>query len=434
MSILALILAVVFLLGIFLLRAAGSGLRALEHTRSLEQLEKTETFFVYRAILKRLTPNREIEVLFFSLSTATHLYRIAYIIAATLLVWVSWIKADAPVIATLVSIVAVLLSLFVGDYLPRLWANGWPQIALKTCAPFASIFLIVTLPLNLVLLLVTPKQFTSPYLEHVREPVGQVKEKILEMLHQAEAYTSGDQTETELLESAASLRDTLIREVMIPRVDMYSLPASTTIREAAKLHVEHGYSRIPVYGESVDSIVGLMLYKDVSNLYFQCEQKGDHQALDYPIEGLLKPILFVPETSRVSRVLQDFRRRQTHLAIVVDEYGGTEGLVTIEDCLEELVGEIVDEYDTEEEELYTAQADGGWIVDARMNIGDIEEEFGIKIPQEGDYDTIGGYAFHRAGEIPAKGLKIYHDDFELEILESSDRAIEKILIQPTEKK
>jgi CBS domain containing-hemolysin-like protein len=114
---------------------------------------------------------------------------------------------------------------------------------------------------------------------------------------------------------------------------------------------------------------------------------------------------------------------------VVDEYGGTEGIVTIEDILEEIVGDISDEYD-QEDELYYAQPDGTWIVDARMNNIDAESELGIDIPEEGDYDTIGGYIFHKAGTIPPAGFVIHHDDFELEVISSNDRFIEKVRIKP----
>ena len=156
----------------------------------------------------------------------------------------------------------------------------------------------------------------------------------------------------------------------------------------------------------------------------------DRATLDTPIEKIAKPILYTPETKKISSLLQEFRSKQIHLAIVVDEYGGTEGIVTIEDILEELVGEIADEYDIAEEVLFTPLPDGGWIVDAKMSIIDIEEELGVKIPQGPEYDTIGGYIFHRAGAIPLKGWRIHHDEFDLEVLSSSERSIEKIRITP----
>ena len=210
----------------------------------------------------------------------------------------------------------------------------------------------------------------------------------------------------------------------MPRIDVFSLPSETTIEEAAKRFLEEGYSRIPVYKDNVDHIIGVLLYKDVLKTY------ASSKKLQMPIENLVKPVLYTPETKKISHLLQEFRSKQTHLAIVVDEYGGTEGIVTIEDILEELVGEIADEYDIGEEVLYTSVPGGGWIVDARMTIVDIEEDLGIKLPPSPEYDTIGGYIYHKAGAIPSKGWRIHHEDFDLEILSSDERSIDKIRITP----
>jgi putative hemolysin len=217
---------------------------------------------------------------------------------------------------------------------------------------------------------------------------------------------------------------------MIPRVDLFALCAETPTREASKLIIEEGYSRIPVYRENIDNITGLLMFKDILELYMSVLQgKKESSILDAPIESITKSVFYVPETKQVSYLLQEFRAKQMHMAIVVDEYGGTEGVVTMEDILEEIVGEIADEYDYNEEVLFSPlPTGGGWIVDARMSLIDAEESFGIDIPQEGDYDTIGGYVFHKAGEIPDKGYMIHQDDFDLEILSSTERSIEKVRI------
>jgi len=161
----------------------------------------------------------------------------------------------------------------------------------------------------------------------------------------------------------------------------------------------------------------------------ESEEKADPKILDAPIETIQKGILYTPETKKISSLLQEFRKKQVHFAIVVDEYGGTEGIVTIEDILEEIVGDISDEYD-QEEETFKQTPDGSWIIDAKTSIFDIDEQLGLQIPQEEEYDTVGGYVFHVAGAIPSPGFIIHHNDFELEILESSDRAVEKVRIKP----
>ena len=218
---------------------------------------------------------------------------------------------------------------------------------------------------------------------------------------------------------------------MVPRIDMFTLSVNQTVHEAAQKFVSEGYSRIPVYKESVDMIIGVLLYKDVMTYYLNSIDKKDRSLLETPLEKLVKPILYTPETKKISVLLQEFRSQQIHLAIVVDEYGGTEGIVTIEDILEELVGEIADEYDViEEEKLYTPHPDGGWVVDGKMTILDLEKETEILIPTNPEYDTIGGYIFHCAGTIPSKGWKIHNDNFDLEVINSSERMIDKVLIIP----
>ncbi len=264
---------------------------------------------------------------------------------------------------------------------------------------------------------------------YLNEPLSEAKEELFEIIEEANVKTRLDTHEKKLLESVVSFKDRVVREVMVPRVNLFSLPAQTTIREAANLLLSEGYSRTPVYRGNIDTIIGILMYKDILAKYMEyAESKVKSDILDQPIETIIKSVLYTPETKKISCLLQGFRKKQVHLAIVVDEYGGTEGIVTIEDILEEIVGEIADEYD-QEEALFSKQQDGSWVVDARMGILDIEEELGIKISQEGDYDTLGGYIFHHAGTIPAPGLVIHHDDFELEILSSNDRCIEKVRIK-----
>jgi CBS domain containing-hemolysin-like protein len=219
---------------------------------------------------------------------------------------------------------------------------------------------------------------------------------------------------------------------MVPRIDMFMHSSSCLIEEAAQAFVQEGYSRVPVYKNSMDNIIGVLLYKDLLNFYVESEKAKSSQISHLTVESLLKPVVYTPETKKISILLQELKAKQIHLAIVVDEYGGTEGIVTIEDILEELVGEIGDEYDDiKQDSLYSEHPQGGWIVDAKMNIIDIEKELTISIPHSPEYDTIGGYIFHRSGSIPTKGWKIHHENFDLEILKSSDRSVEKVRITPS---
>lgn len=280
---------------------------------------------------------------------------------------------------------------------------------------------ILLLALLVVALAVVARCFFSK--EHTVETLSDVIQEISKQNLLSEH-------DKKLFLSLLTFRDRIVREVMVPRVDLFCLPATTTIREAAISMQKEGYSRVPVYKNTQDHIVGVLMYKDVLAKYMEYEAKHkDYDFLDQPIEDLAKKVLYTPETKKISLLLQEFRKRQMHLAVVVDEYGGTAGVVTIEDILEEIVGEIADEYD-EQEVLVHVTEKGSWIVDGRTNLLDLAAEFGIKIPQEGEYDTMAGYVFYRLGTIPKKGVVLHHDDFDIEILSSGDRFVEKVKITP----
>jgi CBS domain containing-hemolysin-like protein len=258
-----------------------------------------------------------------------------------------------------------------------------------------------------------------------------LQEKLLEYLGESDLSRYLDKTDKKLIHTVISFKNRIVREVMVPRIDVFSLPIETSIQEAAHHFSREGYSRIPVYKESIDKICGVLLYKDVLSVYIKhIDNKEPESFLLKTVEQLIKPALYTPETKKIAQLLQEFRHKQIHLAIVVDEYGGTEGIVTIEDILEELVGEIEDEYDIPEEKSFIPLSSGGWIVDAKMSILDLEEELGVKIVGSTEYDTIGGFIFHRTGSIPERGWKAHLDDIDLEILSSDERSIQKIKITP----
>ena len=333
----------------------------------------------------------------------------------------------------LILLLFIFLSFVIGDYLPRIFGTRSPAMAIMVCAPLSSAFLFLVFPITFIFLKISNSLSRTVYFDHLHEPMAQAKQEIIEIIQESLQSPALDIHDKKLLESVLSFRDRIAREVMVPRVDVFSLSADTSIREAARLLENEGYSRTPVYLNTVDNITGVLMYKDILQRFMEYEKNGNNPIiLDAPIETIQKNVLYSPETKRISLLLQEFRKKQVHLAIVVDEYGGTEGIVTIEDILEEIVGEIADEYD-EEEELFITQPDGSWIVDARMNILDAEEQLKIKIPQDSDYDTIGGYIFHVAGSIPSRGFIIHHDDFEMEILRSNERSVEKVRIKPANK-
>jgi CBS domain containing-hemolysin-like protein len=334
----------------------------------------------------------------------------------------SWIAC------ALIVIIAIALC---AEFLTTLFAIFRPKFYLKIAAPIASFFLFLLSPLTVLFLKGLQKSFLTAGKDSKSKENSKLRDKILEILYESDLSSDLDPNDQKLILSVASFKEKIAREVMVPRINMFCLAAETSIKEAAQSFLKEGYSRIPIYKERVDNVIGVLLYKDVLKIYAS-QQLKDGQKLDTPVENFVKPILYTPETKRISHLLQEFRSKQLHLAIVVDEYGGTEGIVTIEDILEELVGEIADEYDIGEETLYSELPTGGWIVDARMNILDIEEELGIKIPSSPEYDTLGGYIFHRAGAIPLKGWKIHLNEYDLEVISSNERSVEKVKIQTHE--
>lgn len=337
-----------------------------------------------------------------------------------------WSSAELPQLIGLVFTLTLLLIL-AADLLPRFWIQKATPSATHFSCPISSLFLLVCLPLTYPLFqlvrLISPARKMMP----LTDSQLTLKDRLFDFIQDAVDANLLTEHEKQLLSSVLHFRDRIAREVMVPRVTLFCLPLTTKIKDAAMLLEKEGYSRVPVYRNSIDDIVGVLMYKDILLSYMHAESTKLPQLLDNPIESLLKEVLYTPETKKISQLLQEFRKKQVHMAIVVDEYGGTSGLVTIEDILEEIVGEIGDEYD-EESALFIPAGKQSWIIDARMNLLDLEEDLGIKIPQDGEYDTLAGYVFFRLGTIPKKGVIIHHDDFELEIIKSSDRSVEKVKI------
>lgn len=441
--IISFLLTIFFLLGTFFLTAMTSAFRRIHRRDSDRQMVAVGKWFFYRPFHRYFFPDHEYEGIVFATVCAQNIARFGYVASAILFLLATPLfqhdlsnprpssGSDFSIFWIILSCVAVILTSFiVGEYLPRILGLRLPEKVLRFCTPFASIFMFLAFPISYLFLKISQSFSRTVYFDNLHEPESQAKQEIIEIIQDAELSPGINRHDKKLIESVLSFRDRIVREVMVPRVKVFSLPAETTIREAADLVAAEGYSRTPIYRNTIDEITGVLMYKDILRKFREYNEKGnDIRILDAPIETIQKNVLYTPETKKISNLLQEFRKKQVHLAIVVDEYGGTEGIVTIEDILEEIVGEIADEYD-QDESLYIAQPDGSWIVDARMNIMDVEDLLNIVVPQEGDYDTIGGYVFHCAGAIPSKGFVIHQDDFEIEVLGSNERVVEKVRIKP----
>ncbi len=232
-----------------------------------------------------------------------------------------------------------------------------------------------------------------------------------------------EEEEREIIRSVFEFGDTVVREIMIPRIDISGLKDSLTVGECIEQVKESRHSRFPVYHENFDDVVGMVHVKDLLRL---CAGKEG----ETPINQLVKKMGFVPETMPINDLMQLMKKSHAQMMLVVDEYGGTEGLVTMEDIIEELVGEIEDEYDLEEKELHR-KPDGSVMVQARMPIYDINEELGTKLPESDEYDSLGGYIFSELGHIPATGDTLEIPGYTLRIHSATPRKILVVQMVPT---
>ncbi|MBA2728151.1 MAG: CBS domain-containing protein [Parachlamydiaceae bacterium] len=430
-----------FLVGIFLLTSLSSAFRRLHNDDSQKQIDMLGSLFFYRPLHYFFLQSQGFEGLFFSTLCAQNIARFFYAVLTYVFIshtnlFYQLPNSDSPQINDfslfwiILSFVAfVLAGVIIGDILPRMFGTKMPAAAIRLCAPLSSPFFFLVFPISYIFLKLSHSLSRTFLFDQFQEPAVQAKKEIIDIIERAELGPEINRHDKQLIESVLNFKERIAREVMVPRIHLFCLSSTTTIREAAGLLYSEGYSRTPVYKNNIDNIVGLLMYKDILIKYMEYVDKNhDEKILDMSIESLIKPPIYTPETKKLSNLLQEFRKTQVHLAIVVDEYGGTEGIVTIEDILEAIVGDIADEYD-EMEQLYKAQPDKSWIVDAKLSILDAEEELDIKIPQEADYDTIGGYLYHRAGTIPLPGFIIHHEDFEIEVLSSSDRSVDKVRIR-----
>jgi CBS domain containing-hemolysin-like protein len=217
-----------------------------------------------------------------------------------------------------------------------------------------------------------------------------------------------------LLQSIVDFTETVVREVMTPRPDIVAVRADATLTALRELFREQQYSRMPVYGENLDNIIGIVFAKDLVGL---------PPATEPPLTVLMRQAYFVPESKRVSELLKELQRKQAHMAIVVDEYGGTAGLVTVEDLLEEIVGEIRDEYDVEADTV-TDEGHGTFVFSGKVSVDEMAERLGVQIQREG-FETVGGYLLSHLGRMPYVGERFEVDDLEAEVLEVERRRINK---------
>jgi len=247
---------------------------------------------------------------------------------------------------------------------------------------------------------------------------------LVEQDPEEEGEHSLEEDERRMIRGIFDLDDTVVREIMTPRVDITGLAVDVSVEEAKKEFIESGHSRIPVYQESIDEIKGIIYAKD----FLEVEKIRDKNLMD-----LARQPIFIPETKEVGELLEEIKKTRNHFAVLIDEYGGTAGIVTLEDIIEEIVGEIQDEYDDHEDgsPLYSEQANGSILFDARIPIEDVNEMLEIDIPEDEDVDTIGGFVCGKLGKIPETGrqLKLEDPRIMITVIKADHRKVMQVQVE-----
>jgi CBS domain containing-hemolysin-like protein len=327
----------------------------------------------------------------------------------------------------LLLLVMLVFTVICQHLIPLFIIRAEPQAVLEFLLPSFRVLAGLLLPLTLALLGLSRR--TSRDGEGA--PAARLEGQTLELTagaaaaparqpREAEAEAEAHGDERRLLQSIVDFGDILVREVMTPRPDIVAIRADATVGELRTLFREQQYSRIPAFTENLDNIAGFVFVKDL----LLVEEANMDARL---VSTLLRPATFTPETKRVPELLKEFQLKQVQCAIVVDEYGGTAGLVTIEDLLEEIVGEIRDEYDVETESIVD-EGDGSFVVSGKADVDMIGERLGVEIEREG-FETVGGYLLSHLGRVPNVGETFDIDDLTVEVLEAAQRRIHKVRVR-----
>ena len=254
-------------------------------------------------------------------------------------------------------------------------------------------------------------------------PESLLEKDFQELIDQGEEQGLLTPEQGDMIQSIFEFKDTVVREIMIPRTEIVAVAKGAPIQTIIDLVVKHGHSRLPIYQENPDNLVGLLHVKDLLPYW------GQPTGQSLPAEVIRQPF-FVPETKKIVQLLKELRGQKLHMAVVLDEYGGTSGLVTMEDIIEEIIGEIEDEYDRRDPRL-TLLGEGRVEVDARLEIEELERHFNLEI-EEGGFELVGGLVIHLLGRLPKTGEKIDYRDLEMTVLDADNRRVRRLRIEKKE--
>ena len=350
------------------------------------------------------------------LSTAMMGVTIAHVSASALTtaLLLPWLDRKAALWAT---VILTPLMLVFGEILPKtLTQQRATAVALKIFDPLRAAAWLLAPVVWTANIMVGAMLRGLGYRER-RDPF--VSRDDLRLLFQVEPQGTTDvkEEEREMIEGIFDLGETNVREIMVPLVDVVAVPEEATVEEAVARIRESGHSRLPVYRERIDHVIGIVTALDVF-------QRG---ATEESVNALLRPAYYVPETKRIDELLRDMQRQRIQLAVVVDEYGGSEGIVSVEDIVEEIVGEIEDEHERPPSTL-TSLPDGSYLVAARLGIDELNEALEWDVPKK-DYETVGGLILSGLGRIPRPGEQVILERYELSVVDADERRILKVKVK-----
>ena len=355
----------------------------------------------------------------------THLLTRFIIAVVLLLLLILPYAADAEIVQALPALVTVLLgaglTLVLGDLMPEAIGSSHAESLLGLSLRTMRLLLLIAAPLTALVLLLSrliSRIFGSDALVSLV-----TEEEIMSLVHASHSGGIIEDEEKDMIASVLQLGESSARELMTPRIDIVSLEIGDTIMDALSAFVESGFSRIPVYDESIDTVMGLLNAKDILTVLKNRDDLESQQ-----IRDLIRPTYFVPETKGADALLKELQEKNVHLAIVVDEYGGTSGLVTIEDLIEEIIGEIRDEYDFGEEEEFVAAGDGAYIIEGSMDLDDLNGLLDCSI-DTGAADTLGGYIYLALGRVPRVNETIDTDILSMTVLSIDGHRIRKVRVR-----
>ena len=332
-----------------------------------------------------------------------------------------WIREGSAWVALAVMVLSIgSMVVVLGELVPKSLAlRSSEVVALRFARPIRLFSGVFRIPVTI--LTAASNLFLRPFKDKTSFAESRISEEEFKLMLE-EGTRSGviDKTEHELISSIFEFTDTTAKEVMIPRPDVVALDLDIPREELVRIAIEEGYSRMPVYRENVDNIIGIVYTKDLLGMM-------EHRNLII-LEDIIRPPYLVPETTKISRLMRDLQQMKSHMAIVIDEYGGTEGVITMEDILEEIVGEIHDEYDEELREVEVS-ADGSFMVSGRMTVRTFNERFASSLPEEEEYDTVSGFLQKISGGIPEVNDELRYRGLLFCVVKKSHRRIRIVRVQ-----